>query len=106
MSSMNAKFNRPALTEALDAWQTTARRARVADGAASGFLPKTSASNIRAPTPGGFRLGFQTRFTPPADDALEIAYDQFCETGRADGFLPAGSIAARFRLHFAVRPVV
>jgi hypothetical protein len=29
---------------------------------------------------GGFLFGFQTRFTPPPEDALEIAFDLFSET--------------------------
>jgi hypothetical protein len=29
---------------------------------------------------GGFHFGFQTRFTPPPDDALEIAFEQFAGT--------------------------
>ena len=27
----------------------------------------------------GFKLGFQTRFTPPPQEAAEVAYDHFCE---------------------------
>ena len=30
--------------------------------------------------PGGFHFGFQTRFTPPSPDALDIAFEHFCET--------------------------
>ena len=30
---------------------------------------------------GGFRLGFQTKFTTPPDDALDIAFDHFSESG-------------------------
>jgi hypothetical protein len=44
-------------------------------------------------TPGSLRVGFQTRFTPPADDALEIAYDQFAETGARLVFYRLGSCA-------------
>ena len=43
--------------------------------------------------PGSLRVGFQTRFTPPADDALEIAYDQFGETGARMVFYRLGSCA-------------
>jgi len=31
-------------------------------------------------TEGGFHPGFQTKFSKPAEDALEIAYGHFCET--------------------------
>jgi len=30
--------------------------------------------------PGGFHIGFQTRFAPVPADALEIAYEHFCES--------------------------
>jgi hypothetical protein len=30
---------------------------------------------------GGFHLGFQTKFTTPSDDALDIAFDHFSESG-------------------------
>ena len=44
---------------------------------------------------GSFRFGFQTKFTPPDDDALEIAYDQFCETDARIVFYRLGSAAKR-----------
>jgi hypothetical protein len=43
-------------------------------------------------TPGSFRVGFQTKFTPPDDDALEIAYDQFSETDARIVFYRLGSV--------------
>jgi hypothetical protein len=42
-------------------------------------------------TPGSFRVGFQTKFTPPDDDALDIAYDHFCETGARIVFYRLGT---------------
>lgn len=86
----DAKFTRPNLVEALAAWQ---------DCLASYDLPKETlwifAENLcieqsRA-TPGSFRLGFQTKFTPPSDDALEIAYDLFGETDARMVFYRLGS---------------
>ena len=46
-------------------------------------------------TPGSVRLGFQTRFTPPSDDALEIAYDMFSESNARMVFYRLGSSARR-----------
>lgn len=85
-----AKFTRPPLRTALAAWQEALR---------SRGLPADSvwifAENLcfePAQTVGGnLRLGFQTRFTPPAADALEIAYDQFGETDARMVFYRLGS---------------
>jgi uncharacterized protein YciU (UPF0263 family) len=50
----------------------------------------------RSPTvPGSLRIGFQTKFTPPADDALDIAYDHFCDTHARIVFYRLGSAAGR-----------
>jgi hypothetical protein len=42
-------------------------------------------------TSGSFSIGFQTRFSPPDADALEIAYDHFCETSARIVFYRLGS---------------
>ena len=42
-------------------------------------------------TPGSFRFGFQTRFSPPDADALAIAYDHFRETPARIVFYRLGS---------------
>jgi hypothetical protein len=34
----------------------------------------------QADVPGGFHIGFQTRFSPVPPDALDIAYEHFCES--------------------------
>jgi hypothetical protein len=39
----------------------------------------------------GLRVGFQTKFTPPDEDALEIAYDLFSETDTPIVFYRLGS---------------
>ena len=41
--------------------------------------------------PGSLRHGFQTKFTPPDHDALEIAYDHFCDTNARIVFYRLGS---------------
>ena len=75
----NSQLSRPPLEVVLAAWK------ECLEGQG---LPSTSqwifAENIciepSMAAPGSFRVGYQTRFTPPDEDALEIAYDHFCET--------------------------
>ena len=85
-----SQFNRPPLATALTAWR---------EHLASHGLPAETlwifAENLciePSPTaPESFQVHFQTRFTPPADDALEIAYDQFSETPARMVFYRLGS---------------
>ena len=42
-------------------------------------------------TPGSFSIGFQTKFSPPDEDALDIAYDHFAETPARIVFYRLGS---------------
>ena len=72
-------FKRPLLAEALNAWKKLlAERGFATD------LLWIFAENLcfeKAPDqPGGFRLAFQTQFTPPHVDALDVAFDHFCES--------------------------
>jgi hypothetical protein len=72
-------LNRPTLLEALVAWKKM-----LADRGYSPELLWIFEENLcfeKAPeAPGGFHPGFQIRFTPVPDDALDIAFDHFCET--------------------------
>lgn len=45
--------------------------------------------------PGGYRVGIQTRFTPPPEEALDIAYDQFLESGAPLVFYRLGNARGR-----------
>ena len=45
--------------------------------------------------PGGFHFGFQTRFTPPAEDALDIAFDHFAETDSRLVFYRLGDVPGK-----------
>jgi hypothetical protein len=73
-------LNRPTLPEALVAWEKI-----LAEHGCSPELLWIFEENLcfeKAPqAPGGFHPGFQTRFTPVPDDALDIAFDHFCESG-------------------------
>ena len=87
----NTQFDRPSLKAVLAAWQTCLKQKN---------LPATSlwvfSENLcieAAPgTPGGFRVGFQTKFTPPDEDALAIAYDFFSETNARMVFYRLGTV--------------
>ena len=74
-------FNRPELREALDAWkQLLAARGLSADLRWI-FEENLCFEKARAGQ-GGFHLGFQTKFSPPPEDALDIAFDHFCESDK------------------------
>jgi len=84
------KFNRPPLREALAAWREFLAGHELPAVPFWVFAENLCLEPSRA-TPGGLRFGFQTCFTPPSDDALEIAYDQFCETDARLVFYRLGS---------------
>jgi hypothetical protein len=88
------KFTRPPLNEVLAAWEKCL--------VARGLPPQTRwifAENFciepLAGEPEKFQLHFQTRFTPPDGDALEIAYDRFGETGARMVFYRLGSAGGK-----------
>lgn len=92
------KFNRPSLTEALTVWRECLARHQMPTDLCWVFAENICVEPSRA-TPGGCRLGFQTKFTKPADDALGIAYDLFGETSARLVFYrlgtgPRGSVCA------------
>jgi hypothetical protein len=74
------KPNRPTLDEALDAWKKILAERGFATDIIWIFEENLCVEKSRAEQ-GGFLFGFQTKFTPPPDDALEIAFDHFSETG-------------------------
>jgi hypothetical protein len=87
-------LNRPTLPEALDAWKKML--------AERGFSPELLwifEENLcfeKAPqAPGGFHPGFQIRFTPVPDDALDIAFDHFCESDTRIVFYRLGEARQR-----------
>ncbi|HEY5297764.1 MAG TPA: hypothetical protein VIK59_07550 [Verrucomicrobiae bacterium] len=75
----SAKINRPTLTGALDIWNQLLVEHDFSTDCLWIFQENLCVEKSRAEQ-GGFLFGFQTKFTPPPDDALEIAFDQFSET--------------------------
>lgn len=87
-------FKRPTLDEALEAWKKLL--------AERGFTTDITwifeenlcfeKSNIE---PGGFHFGYQTKFTPPSHDALDIAFDHFSETSARLVFYRLGDVPGK-----------
>jgi hypothetical protein len=89
-----AKFTRPTLTEALDAWKKILAERGFATGITWIFEENLCLEKSKA-EPGGFHFGFQTKFTPPPEDALEIAFDHFSETGARMVFYRLGDVPGK-----------
>ncbi len=90
----DAQCKRPPLGEALKEWnQLLAKRGFATD------ITWIFAENLcveKSPTaPGGFHFGYQTRFTPPTEDALDIAFDQFADTNAPVVFYRLGARPGR-----------
>jgi hypothetical protein len=76
----DTKLTQPTITDALSAWRKLLAERGFATKITWIFEENLCVERQRAAT-GGFRFGFQTRFTPPADDTLDIAFDHFSESG-------------------------
>jgi hypothetical protein len=75
-----AKSTRPTLEEALDAWGKILDERGYKTDILWIFEENLCIEKSRAEQ-GGFLFGFQTKFTPPPEDALDIAFDHFSATG-------------------------
>ena len=73
------KFIRPTLATALDAWEKLLAERGFATDITWIFEENLCFEKLQI-EPGGFHFGFQTKFTPPPEDALDIAFDHFSET--------------------------
>src|ERR1700710_2519522 len=89
-----ASFTRPTLNEALDAWKTLLAERGFATDITWIFQENLCFEELKI-RPGSFHLGFQTKFTPPPDDALEVAFDQFVETGARIVFYRLGTVPGK-----------
>lgn len=87
-------FNRPALDEALDAWEKILRQRHFPTDIVWLFEENLCFEKLKSEE-GGFHIGFQTKFTPPAEDALEIAFDHFCETDGRIVFYRLGDVPGK-----------
>ena len=71
-------FKRPSLAEALNAWKKLLAERGFATDILWIFEENLCFEKARN-KPGGLCLGYQTQFSPPPDDALDVAFDHFCE---------------------------
>jgi hypothetical protein len=72
------KYTRPPFDEALTAWKALLNQRGLSSDLVWIFDENLCFEKDPA-APGGFRLGFQTAFTPPPPDADHIAYDYFSD---------------------------
>jgi hypothetical protein len=89
-----APIKRPTLPEALDAWKGLLAARSFATDLVWIFEENLCFEKSDSES-GGFHLGFQTRFTPPDEDALEIAFDHFSETSARLVFYRLGDVAGK-----------
>jgi len=82
-------LQRPTLSEALNTWKIILAERGFATDILWIFEENLCFENSRAER-GGFQVGFQTQFTPPSEDALDIAFDHFCETDQPVVFYRLG----------------
>lgn len=89
-----AKFTRPTLADALDTWKIMLAERGYATDITWIFEENLCFEKSKA-EPGGFHFGYQTKFTPPPDDALDIAFDHFSETGARMVFYRLGDVPGK-----------
>ena len=89
-SSSNTQFDRPTLNAALAAWGQCLKQNKLPASPLWIFSENLCIEAADA-TPGKFRVGFQTRFTPPYDDALAVAFDHFAATNARIVFYRLGT---------------
>ena len=89
-----APFTRPSLGEALDVWKKLLAERGFATDIIWIFAENLCVEKSRAGQ-GGFHFGFQTRFTPPPEDALDIAFAQFSESDKPVVFYRLGERPGR-----------
>ena len=91
---LDEPFKRPSLSEALNAWKKLlAERGFATDilwiFAENLCFEKAAAQAV------SFRPGFQTQFSPPPNDALDVAFEHFCETSAPMVFYRLGESRGR-----------
>jgi hypothetical protein len=84
------KFVRPSLEAALKDWGKSLASHNLPAEPLWIFAENLCIEHSRT-TPESFNVGFQTKFSPPDVDALEIAYDQFSATEARIVFYRLGS---------------
>jgi hypothetical protein len=89
-----ARISRPNLNDALAVWnQLLAAKGHATDLL---WIFEENLCFEKAPAaPGGFQLGYQTRFLKPPEDAVDIAYELFCDSDARVVFFRLGESHGR-----------
>jgi len=74
----SAVIVRPQLSQALEAWKKILAERKFATNLLWIF-EENLCFESKPDVPGGLHIGFQTRFSPVPREALDIAYEHFCE---------------------------
>jgi hypothetical protein len=91
---MESETNRPTFAAALDAWQKLLAERGFAPDITWIFEENLCFEKLQL-KPGGFHLGFQTKFTTPPEDAVEITFDHFADTGARLVFYRLGEVPGK-----------
>src|ERR1051325_3070699 len=85
---------RPRLEPAVQAWKKLlAERGLATD--LLWFFEDNLCFERKPDVPGGIHIGFQTRFSPVPPEALDVAYEHFCEAAAPIVFYRLGESAGR-----------
>jgi len=87
-------FTRPPLSRALEAWKKILSERKLATHLLWIF-EENLCCETKPDVPGGVHIGFQTKFSPVPREALEIAYEHFCESDARIVFYRLGESKGR-----------
>jgi len=87
-------FTRPPLSRALEAWKKMLSERKLATHLLWIF-EENLCCEAKPDVPGGVHIGFQTKFSPVPREALEIAYEHFCESDARIVFYRLGESKGR-----------
>ena len=90
----SATITRPALPQALAAWREILAGRKLATDLLWIF-EENLCFETKPEVPGGVHIGFQTRFSPAPQEALDIAYEHFCESDARIVFYRLGESKGR-----------
>lgn len=77
--NLSATVSRPSLSQALADWKQILS-GRSLSTSLLWIFEENLCFEAKPEVPGGVHIGFQTRFSPVPAEALEVAYEHFCES--------------------------
>lgn len=90
----SAAIVRPRLSQALEAWKNILAERKLATNLLWIF-EENLCFETKPDVPGGVHIGFQTKFSPVPGEALDIAYEHFCESDARIVFYRLGDSKGR-----------